>query len=104
MSKILGTSIKAPRQVRQTKFWDQFPGLVWSNSRAPDDVMIRAALSHPKFEQLVLIADEFGLNRLRKEWGILDQENTAETDKARTAVERILRNINQGFLHVKTRD
>ena len=95
----MGHPIEATPNARQSEFWDQFPGLVWSNAHADDTTMIRAALSHPKFEQLVKIAAEFGLQRLRKEWRVLDQENTRETERAMPTVERVLRNIHQGFFH-----
>ncbi len=104
MSKTLGHPVETSPLARHPEFWDQFPGLVWSNEHASDDIMIRAALSRPKFEQLVMIAAEYGLNRLQNEWNVLDQESTDETNKARPVVERILRNINQGFNHAKTRN
>lgn len=77
--------------------WKKHPGLVWSNRQADDTVRIRAALTRPRFELLLDVAEAFGLDRLRREWAILDAENTPETQRARPLVERILRNINEGF-------
>jgi len=56
---------------RREWFWKQFPGLVWSNSKAGDAVMIRAALSRPYENRLEAIGREFGMERLRQEWAIL---------------------------------
>ncbi len=56
---------------RREWFWKQFPGLVWSNSKASDTVMIRAALSRPYENRLETIAQEFGLERMQHEWEVL---------------------------------
>jgi len=56
---------------RREWFWKQFPGLVWSNSKASDTVMIRAALSRPYENRLEAIGWEFGLERVRQEWAVL---------------------------------
>lgn len=101
MSALSGKTIETPQGPRHSKFWEQFPGLVWSNSRASDIVMIRAALSRPRFEQLLKIAVEFGLDQVRNEWAVLDKEDTGETQRARPIVERILRNIKKGFSNAK---
>ena len=53
---------------RRDWFWKQFPGLVWSNSKASDTVMIRAALTRPYENRLEAIGREFGLKRVRLEW------------------------------------
>jgi hypothetical protein len=79
-------------------FWQTKRGLVWSNPKAHDSVHIRAALLHPRFAQLLEIAVEFGLERVRKEWAIL------ETERARSTVERILSHIEQGFARAATRN
>ena len=78
-------------------FWKRHPGLVWSNPEAPDSAYIRAALLRPRFGRLLDIALEFGVERLRGEWQVLLADPTPETERARQAVERILRNIEQGF-------
>ena len=49
-------------------FWDQHPGLVWSNRNAPDDAFISAALQQGRFLQLLDIAVEFGIKRLLCQW------------------------------------
>ena len=82
---------------RRASFWEKFPGLVWSNPNASDAVWIRAALTEPRFETLLQIAREFGLDRLRAEWNVLVEEGTAETRRATPIVERILGNIEKGF-------
>ena len=82
---------------RAAAFWEKFPGLVWSNPHADDTVYIRAALTQPRFEMLLQIADKFGLERLRTEWQVLTDENTAETRRAAPIVERIVGNIEKGF-------
>lgn len=50
------------------KFWDNQPGLIWSNRSAPDDAFIAAALRKGRFLQLLDIAAEFGLERLQEVW------------------------------------
>jgi hypothetical protein len=82
---------------RTAGFWEKFPGLVWSNPNASDAVQIRAALTEPRFEVLLEIAQQFGLERLRAEWAVLTEEGTAETRRAQPIVERIFGNIEKGF-------
>jgi len=59
---------------RRAAFWARFPGLVWSNSKASDSVMIMAALTRPRFHQLLAICEEFGLERVMEEWRLLQTE------------------------------
>jgi len=80
------------------EFWRQHGGLVWSNPEAGDEVRIRAALVRPRFDRLLGIALEFGLDRLRQEWNVLLEEGTSETRRVRATVERILANIEKGFV------
>ncbi len=49
-------------------FWDRHPGLVWSNRNAPDDAFLSAALRKGRFLQLLEIAAEFSIARLRRQW------------------------------------
>jgi len=86
------------------EFWRQHPGLVWSNPEAGDEVRIRAALVRPRFDRLLSIALEFGLDRLRQEWSVLLDEGTSETKRARATVERILANIEKGFVLAASRN
>ncbi len=79
------------------EFWQKHPGLVWSNPEASDSVRIRVALMRPRFTRLLDVALEFGLERLRLEWSELLGDPTLPTGRARTSVERILRNIEKGF-------
>ena len=79
-------------------FWRQHPGLVWSNPDADDSVLIRAALLRPRFDRLLDVALEFGLERLRREWEFLTSENSHEVERAQPIVERILHNIEEGFI------
>jgi hypothetical protein len=67
-------------------------------------VHIRAALLRPTFGRLLEIALEFGLERVRGEWEVLQAENTREAERARRPVERILANIREGFKLAATRD
>jgi hypothetical protein len=60
-------------------------------------VHIRAALVRPRFQQLLEIALEFGVMRVRQEWEVLLAEPTRETERARRPVERILLHIEEGF-------
>lgn len=85
-------------------FWQRHPGLVWSNPEAPDSVFIAAALLRPRFNRLLDIATEFGLERLRQEWELLRAEATPEAQRAESAVERILVNIEKGFALAAARD
>ncbi len=60
---------------RRADFWVKFPGLVWSNSKASDSVMIMAALQRPRFHQLLAISEEFGVDRVLEEWKLLQTED-----------------------------
>ena len=71
--------------------------MVWSNPNADDSVFIRAALMQPRFRILLDIANRFGLDRLKAEWRILEEEGALETRRAAPIVERILRNVAKGF-------
>jgi hypothetical protein len=82
---------------QRSAFWEKHRGLVWSNPQADDSVHIRAALVRPRFSQLLEIVLEFGLERVRAEWDFLRSEPTHEVERARSAVERILNNIQEGF-------
>jgi 16S rRNA U1498 N3-methylase RsmE len=88
----------------QTEFWKNFPGLVWSNPKADDAVYIRAALLKGRFDVLLPIAVEFGIERIVTEWTILLEENSPETQRAKTVVERILNNIQKGFQIAAAKD
>jgi len=77
-------------------FWQKLPGLVWSNPDAGDDVRIRAALLRPRFLQILDLAEEFGIERVEREWIVLEREATREALRARPIVERVLRNIRRG--------
>lgn len=83
--------------MKHDRFWKEHPGLVWSNPEAGDAVYIRAALMRPRFDMLLAIAVEFGLDRLRQEWGILCADPLVNTARVRSNVERCLRNIAIGF-------
>jgi len=78
-------------------FWQKHPGLVWSNPAADDSVYIRAALVRPRFERLLDIVVEFGLERVAREWIELQKDDSREVVRARESVERILANIKKGF-------
>ena len=85
------------------KFWQTQRGLVWSNPDASDAAHIRAALLRPRFGQLLDIALEFGLERIRDEWEVLQTERTREVERARPPVERILRHLEEGFARAADR-
>ena len=85
-------------------FWKKHPGLVWSNADADDSIHIRAALVKPRFSQLLAIAVEFGVARLRAEWNELQTDESDEIQRARIPVERILANIEKGFALADARD
>ncbi len=90
------------RTANHARFWRRHPGLVWSAKNASDSVFLRAALLRPRFERLLDVAVEFGLERLRAEWKILADEGAPESRRAGAAVERILRNIAKGFALAET--
>ena len=79
------------------EFWRRHPGLVWSNPDASDSAHIRAALLRPRFGRLLDIAVEFGVERLKEEWSVLESESGPEAARARDIIQRILRNIEEGF-------
>src|SRR6266478_2828031 len=84
-------------------FWRQHPGLVWSNPDAEDSVLIRAALLRPRFDRLLTVALEFGVERVRQEWESLTSEQTRGVERAKPSVERILHNIEEGFTSAVSR-
>jgi len=79
--------------------WRKHPGLVWSNRKADDTVRIRAALVRPRFNLLLDLALVFGLERLRREWDQLENDDTAEVRRAKPVIERVFRNLEEGFRH-----
>lgn len=85
-------------------FWQKHRGLVWSNPAADDSTHIRAALAKPRFSQLLPIAVEFGIKRLRFEWSELLMDDAQELKRAHAPVERILTNIEKGFALAATRN
>jgi hypothetical protein len=85
-----------------SQFWQTRRGLIWSNPKAGDSAHIRAALLRPRFGQLLDIALEFGLERLRAEWVVLEREGTPAAERARRPVERILHHIEEGFARAAT--
>lgn len=85
-------------------FWKSHPGLVWSNPAACDAAHIRAALLRPRYGQLLDIALEFGLERLRQEWAELQADDSRDVPRARASVERILTHIEKGFALAAARD
>lgn len=99
-----GVAYTADVSTAANPFWQTQPGLVWSNPEAGDSTHIRAALLRPRFQQLLDIAVEFGLQRVRQEWAVLEGEPTREVERARAPVERILRHIEEGFTRAATRD
>ncbi|MBM3834399.1 MAG: hypothetical protein FJ403_14240 [Verrucomicrobia bacterium] len=85
-------------------FGERHRGLVWSDPQADDPVFIRAALLRAEFQRLLDIALEFGPPRLRQEWNVLLAEGAPETERARSSVERILKNIDEGLALVAARN
>jgi len=77
--------------------------MLWSNPNAGDSARIRAALLRPRFAQLLDIALEFGVERVRQEWAVLGADGTREFERARLPVERILRHIEEGFARAAAR-
>ena len=75
----------------------RYPGLVWSNSKAPREVFIRKALLNPRFGQLLHLARDFGIATIQKEWEILRTQSPSESQRIAVEVNRILRNIESGF-------
>ncbi|MEO0417149.1 MAG: hypothetical protein AAF226_19610 [Verrucomicrobiota bacterium] len=81
------------------EFWAHYPELCWSNRQASDTIHIRAALCRPRFMCLLDVAKRFGLSRLKEEWSLLidEVELAPEVEVARPTVERIIKNIEEGF-------
>ncbi len=85
-------------------FQARHPGLVWSNSKPGETVLIRAALSQPRFHTILDACLEFGLERVRQEWEVLAQEATPEIQRVSSDVTRMLRHIEEGFADAQARD
>ncbi len=84
---------------RRDNFWRKFPGLAWSNRKASDTVMIMAALTRPRFHQILAICEEFGLDRVSREWEELRKEDI--TPSHAEMVSRILGNLAIRFHHAE---
>jgi hypothetical protein len=79
---------------RDDLFWKDFPGLVWSNSKASDTVMICAALTRPKTDYITRIAAHFGIDRVQQAWeDLLDDPMDPYSSVHVSVVNRILGNI-----------
>jgi hypothetical protein len=72
------------------------PGLVWSNSKAPLEVYVRAALLRPRFLEILKIVSVIGLGRVKHEWTVLEREQSPEAQRASSYSKRILKNIELG--------
>ena len=69
------------------------PGLVCSNTKAPVEACIRAALLRPRFLEILKIVSLIGLGRVKNEWTILESEQSPEAPRASSYSKRILKNI-----------
>ena len=79
-------------------FWENYPGLVWSNPQADDSAYICAALLKPHFTIILGLCAEFGLERVETEWhSLLREGEMGKVNRAKPLVERILGNIKTGF-------
>lgn len=87
---------------RHDIFWKKFPGLVWSNSKASDSVMIMAALTRPRFHEILAICEEFGLDRVVEEWKELQIDGVSATGVE--MVSSILHNLAVRFKHAQRTD
>ena len=87
---------------RRDLFWKKFPGLVWSNSKASDSVMIMAALTRPRFHEILAICEEFGFERVSHEWDELRKEDVPLSRAE--MVSRILGNLAIRFKHAERAD
>ena len=72
------------------------PGLVWSNTKAPLEAYVRAALLRPRFLEILKIVSLIGLGRVKNEWVVLESEQSPEVQSASSYTNRILQNIEQG--------
>jgi hypothetical protein len=88
--------------IRRDAFWKKFPGLVWSNSKASDSVMIMAALTRPRFHEILAISEEFGLDRVKEEWNVMVSEG--EPASLVEMVSSILANLEVRFRNAQRAD
>lgn len=95
-----------PANHRDYPFWREHAGiaLVWSNPHASDSTMIQnALLKQPSFQGLLEIAAHFGLERLEKEWEILNDnpaaypEEIADLRRAEPTVTRCLTHMREAL-------
>ena len=71
---------------------------------APDEVWLRAALLHPRFEWLLAAALETGLPALFREWAALEIEGTEEARRAAPITRRILEHLEEGARRASARN
>ena len=89
--------------VKKLNLRKKYPGLVWSNPEASEEIYIRQALLKPRFTQLFSMAEDFGVNALKREWAILkaDPISVREVERVAPEVERILQNMETGIALAK---
>ncbi|MBN3858852.1 hypothetical protein G3N59_36220 [Paraburkholderia sp. Ac-20340] len=88
--------IKRP-SASAASFRDRHPELVWSNSRASNEVFIQRALLDPRFDVILDAATEFGPTIVERQWRELVEAGSIEARRAAPTTERILRHIRDGY-------
>ena len=83
-----------PPVTRRSPLADPKWGLVWSNPNLSDEVLVRNALAHGKFDLLLQAVLGHGLDYVRARW---TEISPALPARAREEVERKLRNIELGL-------
>lgn len=76
--------------------------LVWSRRDAEPVVYLRAALLSPRFHTVLDACRAFGFVQVRSEWQALRAEDSSESRRAASHVERMLHNIETGLQHAAT--
>lgn len=83
---------------------DPIWGFSWSNPNISDEVLIRKALIGVRFTTILQACLDFGLDHVRKQWGIVAQDSEPMSIRTRSLVNDILGNITEGFSNAKSLD
>lgn len=91
------TARRTGRPASAATFRGRHPDLVWSNSKATDEVFVQRALLDPRFDVLLDAAKAFGPSKVEDQWHALVATQSAEVRRAAPTTERMLRHIRRGY-------
>lgn len=93
---------EARRSMRQRRLAEPQWGLAWSNPEASDASLIANALLRGSYAHIVSAALEYGLDEVEAMWSTVQSSGKAQigppvSNRLKSTVDRMLRNIRAGF-------